>query len=179
MAVGQLILASCLFEIRFINGNTNENAQEHYSYVIGFTYLFIKVFFDTSATILSDAIFKHLSNRYFPFPEQQLYFAVYSFILGLVVLPILSYDDLFVKQRSFFDGYNEGAYVSIVLYAFYGVLISLLLRFSDSMVKMFQALFGVMITIWLDHHFFGSDFGPIRKITFLLVMSSVIIYKMP
>ena len=178
MAVGQLILASCLFEIRFINGNTTENAQEHYSYVIGFTYLFIKVFFDTSATILSDAIFKHLSNRYFPFPEQQLYFAVYSFILGLVVLPILSYDDLFVKQRSFFDGYNEGAYVSIVLYAFYGVLISLLLRFADSMVQN-VSLFGVMITIWFDHQKNGSDFGPIRKITFLLVMSSVIIYKMP
>jgi len=181
MAVGQLILASALFEIRFINGNTGntEHAKERSSYIIGFTYLFIKVFFDTSATILSDAIFKHLSGRYFPFPEQQLYFAVYSFILGLVTLPILSYNDLFVQGRPFFDGYNNGAYVSIVLYAFYGVLISLLLRFADSMVKMFQALFGVMITIWLDHHFFGSDFGPIRKITFLLVMSSIIIYKMP
>ena len=106
-----------------------------------------------------------------------MYFAVYSFILGLVVLPILSYDDLFVKQRSFFDGYNEGAYVSIVLYAFYGVLISLLLRFADSMVKMFQALFGVMITIALDHYFYGGDFGPVRKITFCLVMTSVVLYK--
>eukprot|EP00939_MAST-03C_sp_MAST-3C-sp1_P001559 g1559.t1 len=183
VAVAQLIMASALFEINVVSPHKTTTATTYtppetvYVKFVGLAFLVVKVFFDTSATILSDAIFKYLSARSFPFPEQQLLFAIYSLALGIVVLPLMCWTELVVERRGFFDGYTEGAVVSIFLYSFYGVLISLLLRYADSMVKMFQALFGVMITIALDHHFYGGDFGPVRKITFCIVMSSVVVYK--
>lgn len=181
IAMLQLLVASSLFEIRYVGDLAAGEQSDKFSNdlnVIGLSFLLLKVFFDTAATILQDIIFKHLSGKKFPFPQQQLVFAVYSFLIGIMCLPIFSWDDLFVRGRPFFSGYNQGAVISIFLYAFYGILISLLLRFADSMLKMFQALFGVMITILLDHRFFGSSFGIIRKLSFVLVMSSVMVYKL-
>ena len=68
--------------------------------------------------------------------------------------------------------------MSAMITGFYGVLVSLILRWLSSIVKQLQAIAAVVLTIMLDYFFFGQQIGSIKGIAIFFVLSAVFLYKL-
>jgi drug/metabolite transporter (DMT)-like permease len=203
IAIAQLLLASMLFEADVFAapgrahsaaGTTNTSiapapapaltaaatttgagAQDK-NEIIGIAILLIKCLLDSLAIVWMDKFFKVLSTTGFPYPLQQLYFAVYGLAFGAAIFVYQNYATL--GQRALFEGWNRGAWASAMLTAFYGLLVSIVLRYLDSIIKMIQSLLAVVLTIFFDYLWFGESITGVKIIAILYVLISVFLYKL-
>jgi drug/metabolite transporter (DMT)-like permease len=196
IAIAQLLLASMLFEADVFAapgrapsaaGTTNTSiapaptaaatagAQDK-NEIIGIAILLLKCLLDSLAIVWMDKFFKVLSTTGFPYPLQQLYFAVYGLAFGAALFVYQNYATL--GQRALFEGWNRGAWASAMLTAFYGLLVSIVLRYLDSLVKMLQSLLAVVLTIVFDYLWFGESITGVRIIAIVYVLISVFLYKL-
>jgi drug/metabolite transporter (DMT)-like permease len=58
------------------------------------------------------------------------------------------------------------------------MLTSLVLRYLDSMAKMFQALLAVIFTMLLDAQYNGETLSFTAKISVGIILTSVFLYKL-
>mmetsp|Transcript_413 Transcript_413/g.738 ORF Transcript_413/g.738 Transcript_413/m.738 type:complete len:444 (+) Transcript_413:103-1434(+) len=175
IAVAQLLLAAMLFEAKTIDaGGEGENSGSNE--LLGMLLVLLKCCLDSLAVIWMDKYFKKLSGSGFSYPEQQIVYAVYGFLIGIIVAIIQDDGTLFTQP--IFTGWTTGAYVSASLAALYGVLVSLVLRYLDSMIKMFQSLLSVVVTVMLDRYFFGEQVDVVKAIAISFVLISVFLYKL-
>jgi hypothetical protein len=117
-----------------------------------------------------------LSPSGFPYPLQQLSFAVYGRALGAALFVYQNYATL--GQRALFEGWNRGAMASAMLTGFYGLVVSIVLRYLDSLVKMLQSLLAVVLTILFDYLWVGESITGVGIIAIVYVLISVFLYKL-
>ena len=178
IAVVQLLLASVLFVAIDLLVSGGESVDGGSDDAYGIFLVLLKCVLDSFPGIWMDKYFKDLeSQSNFPYVEQQVFFALWSFAIGVALAAYSDGLTLFLRPSSFFDGYNAGAYVSAVVTASYGMLVSLVLRYLDSMVKQIQALLSVVVTVYLDYYIFGTEIGIAKTATITLILTSVFLYK--
>jgi len=178
IAVLQLSLASILF----VAEDTGKSApagevQDRSNEMVGVMWLLFKCFLDSIAVVWMDKYFKQLDEAGFPYSEQQVVFSVQSLISSVIFVMVYNKQDFF-SGRPLFDGFNDGAWVSALLTAFYGILVSLVLRYLDSMIKQFQALCSVIVTTWCDQIFFGKVVSLVDWVAIMTILISVFLYKL-
>mmetsp|Transcript_15276 Transcript_15276/g.18541 ORF Transcript_15276/g.18541 Transcript_15276/m.18541 type:complete len:430 (-) Transcript_15276:44-1333(-) len=178
VAVLQLLLSSVLFEAESFGASDSSAGETRKSENFGILLLLFKCTLDSLAIIWMDMYFKHLDEKGFPYPQQQVIFAIYSVIVGIVMTIYQNGNEILFSGQSLFHGWNTGASISAFLAAFYGLLISIVLRYLNSMVKMFQSLAAVIVTILFDKLFFGERISAVKSIAVLLVLLSVFLYKL-
>lgn len=195
IAIAQLLLASMLFEADLFSPapvphapSTNVTAiapapaaataasAQYKNESLGIAILLLKCLLDSLSIVWMDKFFKVLSTTGFPYPLQQLYFAVYGLAFGAALFAYQNYGAF--GQRAPFDGWNRGAWASAILTAFYGLLVSIVLRYLDSLVKMLQSLLAVVLTIVFDYLWFGESITGVRIIAISYVLISVFLYKL-
>lgn len=177
IAVFQLCLASILF----VSEDTNKpsapgETEDHSEEMVGVLWLLFKCFLDSVAVIWMDKYFKVLDDSGFPYAEQQVVFSLMSFVSGLFFVLVYNRDD-FMSGRPLFDGFNQSAWASAGITAFYGILVSLVLRYLDSMVKQFQALCSVVVTTVMDQIVFGKVVTLTDWVAIMVILISVFLYK--
>jgi probable UDP-sugar transporter A4 len=177
IAVFQLCLASILFVAEDTSKPPPEGEiTDHSEEMVGILWLLFKCLLDSIAVIWMDKYFKVLDDSGFPYAEQQVIFSLMSFASGLLFVLIYNRND-FMSGRPLFDGFNHAAWVSAAITAFYGILVSLVLRYLDSMIKQFQALCSVVVTTVMDQIVFGKVVTLTDSVAIMVILISVFLYK--
>ena len=179
VAVIQLCLASVLFVADDIKSNDSSVSEDAVvsEQVTGIMWLLLKCLIDALAVIWMDRYFKALDSEGFPYAEQQVVFALFSLMSGIIFFFAYNLKD-FESGRPFLDGFNAGAWWSVIVTALYGILVSLVLRYLDSMVKQFQALLAVVVTTLLDQAVFGKVISLTSWVAIVDILISVFLYKL-
>eukprot|EP00667_Euglena_gracilis_P010584 EG_transcript_10782 len=167
-AILQLLLASVLFVSEALEGSTDAKVSCE-GQLLGLFLLACKIFCDAFAATSQDVLFKRLSEAGVPFSEQQVACALYML---LVSMGTCGYQDgaALLQGGAFFDAYNIWAFLAIVHYAVYGVLVMLFLRYLDCMLKMLESTGSVALTIVWDVAFLGAVVGTVQWIAAALVV---------
>lgn len=171
IAIVQLCLASLLF----VNEDLKP-ASETPTEWLGIYYLLFKCLLDSVAVVWMDKYFKALDDCGFPYVEQQVAFSVLSLVGGAGFVLFNNSSEL-LSGRPLLDGFNEAAWLSVLLTGMYGVLVSLLLKYLDSMVKQFQALASIVVTTLADQYFFGKTINLSSWVAIFVILISVFLYK--
>ena len=172
----QLMLASLLFEADVFESSAEEKDISTSGKIFGIWIVLFKSLLDSLALVYMDYFFKFLSTSGFPYPLQQVYCAVWGLVLGIIFFMVQNNFRPF-QTRGPFDGWTTGAWISAFTTAFYGVLVSLVLRYLDSLIKMLQSLLAVVVTILFDMVYFGQQINIVKFVEICFVLMSIFLYK--
>ncbi|KAK7100677.1 hypothetical protein V1264_023586 [Littorina saxatilis] len=102
--------------------------------------------------------------------------AVFSVILGL--LGVVTNDWQKVQQHGFFQGYNTLTVIIVLQQAFLGLIISLVMKYADNILKGFASALSIIMTSFISYIFL-HDLQP--SCSFLngsiIVMGAVLMYN--
>ena len=178
IAVFQLCLASILFVAEDTSKPVSNNQPvDQADELKGIMWLLFKFFLDSVAVVWMDKYFKTLDESGFPYAEQQVMFSLQSLVAGALFIIVYNRNDFF-GGRPLFDGFNQGAWVSALITGVYGIMVSLVLRYLDSMIKQFQALCGIVVTTLLDEAVFGQVVTLTDWVAICIILISVFLYKL-
>lgn len=66
----------------------------------------------------------------------------------------------------------------MVLFAFYGVLVSLFVKFLDSLAKLIMSLFAVILTTILTVTMFGTTLNADKGFSIAFIVIGAVIFKL-
>jgi len=173
LAVVQLVMASILFET-----NQTASAPGETTQYFGILLLLFKCLLDSLAVIWMDKYFKKLDVQGFPYCQQQIVYSIYGLVVGIMFTVFRDGTTIVNYEGSILGDFTTFAWISAFVTAFYGLLVSLVLRYLNSMIKMIQSLFAVIITVLLDFLIFKEDLSALKVIAMCFVFVSVYLYKL-
>lgn len=104
--------------------------------------------------------------------------AIFGFLLGTVAMLVSDWNQLLVG--GFFQGYNTVTWMVILLQTFGGLVISLAVRYADSILKGFATSISIVLSTLCSYYFLG-DLLPTRNF-FLgagIVITATSLYGIP
>ena len=100
-----------------------------------------------------------------------------SIVISLVTIFIQ--DGSTVREKGFFVGYSPMVWIVVIVQAVGGLIVALVVKYADNVLKTFAASFGIVISCIISAIFF--DFHP--NFAFLvgtaLVVISTVLYSQP
>ena len=81
-----------------------------------------------------------------------------------------------VSELGFFHGYSAHVWVVIVLQAFGGILVALVIKFADNILKGFATSTSILLTSLVSMYFLGSPLSSLFAIGAVLVILAVFMY---
>jgi len=182
-AIFQLLLSALLFESEILEASFATPAAggpppQHSKQLQGVFLIAIKCCFDATAVIFQDKYFKSLEKEFhFPFVQQQVFYGLYSSLMATLVCAALNGSEI-LGGRPFFDQWTQGAVAAVFLFGMYGIFVSLFLRYLDAMLKMFQSMIAVILTMVLTVALFGTHISIVKWMAAAFVLLSSTLYKM-
>lgn len=101
--------------------------------------------------------------------------AFYSCIFGLITLYTTSYDD--IAENGFFHGYNASVWMSIAINGGGGLLVALVLKYADNVLKNFAIALALILTGISSVYFFGTVLNFMFAVGVWVVISSLLLYQ--
>mmetsp|Transcript_91534 Transcript_91534/g.191338 ORF Transcript_91534/g.191338 Transcript_91534/m.191338 type:complete len:418 (+) Transcript_91534:32-1285(+) len=107
--------------------------------------------------------------------ERNLHLALFSLIVGIPsLLPTLQDDGL--SLDAFFKGYTRTVWASIINNAFGGLLIAIVIKYADNIMKNFSATLSIVLTTIVSVFMFGSQINAMSVAGTALVLYAVFLY---
>jgi UDP-sugar transporter A1/2/3 len=101
---------------------------------------------------------------------RSLQLAIFGFVFGLAAVGITDFGD--VQTNGFFQGYNKITLLVVVLQAVGGMLVALVMKYADNILKGFATSISIVLSTILSYYWL-SDFAP--SLSFFLGATVVIV----
>merc|ERR1719450_1507283 len=105
---------------------------------------------------------------------RNLQLAIYSIVIGLMGLYGESKD--FSVQSNFFHGYTTAVWLSILNNAFGGLLVAVVIKYADVILKNFSASLSIILTAIVSASAFGTRISSWFSVGTVLVMYAMFLY---
>ncbi|KAM9323506.1 solute carrier family 35 member A3b [Pholidichthys leucotaenia] len=84
---------------------------------------------------------------------------IFSFVFGFIVMMV--YDSQTLRQSGMFQGYTTVTYTVVVLQALGGLVVAVVIKYADNILKGFAASLSIMVSTIISY-FLLKDFHPTR-----------------
>lgn len=117
---------------------------------------------------------KLLKNSVVSLWTRNLQLALYSIVIGLV--GVYGNDPDFSRRPDFFHGYTTSVWCSILNNAFGGLLVAVVIKYADVILKNFSASLSIVFTAAFSVTFFGSTVNGWFTIGTAMVIYAMFLY---
>merc|ERR1712151_1027036 len=103
--------------------------------------------------------------------------------MGAIYSMLIGFGGLYASEGSralgsgFFDGYNAMVWCAILNNAFGGLLVAVIIKYADNIIKCFGTTVAIVLTVFISSVFFGSSFGQTALLGTSCVIYSVFLYS--
>ena len=105
-------------------------------------------------------------------------FQMYLFCTIVAIALSLAKDGPSFVEKGFFYGYNHTVYFLICFQTLGGLLISLVMKYTDNIIKNFGSAAAILLATIGSHLIFGTQIGGFFAFGTLLVAGSSFLYNM-
>ena len=175
----------CLRLLVFVQGALSPSpsphcpaAQEtHYNYPVGIGAIALACFCSGFAGVYFEKLLKGSgakSEASLWMKNCQMYFFC---TLVAVVLSFLK-DGAGIMERGFFHGYTRTVYFLVCFQTLGGLMISLVMKYTDNIIKNFGSAAAILLATIGSHLIFGTHIGHFFALGTLMVAGSSFLYNM-
>jgi len=158
-------------------GGVSTAAAENNLYGIGL--ILVKVVLVSVGSVYCDWSFKKKAGSHsLGFPEQQLWFSAWMVVFSVLYFFYADFSVVWSGERALFDGFGIKAIVTSILFASYGLLVSLFIKYLDSLTKLIMNLLALLITTALSVHYFGTILLPSQYFSIAFILIGAVFFKM-
>ncbi|XP_039254589.2 CMP-sialic acid transporter-like [Styela clava] len=104
---------------------------------------------------------------------------MYAWTTTAAFLAVITKDLATVREKGFFFAYTPLVWVLLCIGGVNGLLVSLVLKYADNIVKCFAASVSIILSTILSYFIFQYEFGPGFIIGGMIVCSAICIYAIP
>ena len=159
------------------NDNKSEGSEEYAnndkSPLIGFSSVLMAMVLSGLAGVYFEKILKGSADISVWMRNIQL--SLLSIPLGILMSFTEHYDD--IKEKGFFFGYDLFVVYVILINAFGGVLVGVVIKYADMIIKGFSFSISIVLTCLVSIAFFGFEISPQIMIGACFVFGSTFLYS--
>jgi UDP-sugar transporter A1/2/3 len=93
------------------------------------------------------------------------------------IFTVYTYDGKNVNEFGFFYGYNYGVWITISVQSFGGLLVAVVMKYADNILKGFATSIAIILSCILSFYFFDTHISPMFIFGTLVVILSVLFYS--
>mmetsp|Transcript_13296 Transcript_13296/g.19886 ORF Transcript_13296/g.19886 Transcript_13296/m.19886 type:complete len:402 (-) Transcript_13296:118-1323(-) len=140
---------------------------------IGFSaiYVFIQAGLSAVASVLNEALLK----QPVPINEQNTYLYTFSFLASLLWLGI-EHPEMILDPTLIFNGWDFSVFCIALLAALIGMLVTLILKYSNVIVKVYAQAFHAPLEITIAHFTIHTPLGYMAIVSSAIIAASSIWY---
>jgi UDP-sugar transporter A1/2/3 len=98
------------------------------------------------------------------------------FSIFLCAIPLITSDKQAISAHGFLQGYNMWAWASVFLQAFGGLLVAVVVKYADNILKGFATSVAIILSCLISVYLFGFQISILFCAGAILVIVSVYVY---
>lgn len=152
-------------------------AETHYNYPVGISAIALACFCSGFAGVYFEKLLKGSGAK----SEASLWmknFQMYFFCTIVALILCMMKDGPNIAQKGFFFGYNHVVYFLVCFQMLGGLMISLVMKYTDNIIKNFGSAAAILLATIGSHVIFGTEIGSFFALGTLLVAGSSFLYNM-
>lgn len=118
---------------------------------------------------------KMFKDAKFSLWSRNVWLATYSIIAG--VIGIVFKKPSLLLPANFFHGYSVWAFLAVALLAMGGLIIAMVLKYADNILKAFGNSASILVSSWISVYLFGFKITTNFLIGCALVMIAIVMYS--
>ena len=150
----------------------NAKATSSGSITLGLVAVVIACTTSGFAGVFMEKMFKDVK---FSLWSRNVWLATYSIIAG--VLGLVFKKPSLLLPSNFFHGYSIWAFVAVALLAMGGLIIAMVLKYADNILKAFGNSASILVSSWISVYLFGFKITTNFLIGCALVMIAIVLYS--
>ena len=167
----------CCVHLSLVSKYLSPIADAHYNYPVGISAIALACFCSGFAGVYFEKLLKGSGAK----SEASLWmknFQMYFFCTIVAICLMLLKDGSGIVEHGFFHGYNRTVYFLVCFQSLGGLLISLVMKYTDNIIKNFGSAAAVLLAAAGSHVIFGTHIGHMFALGTLLVAGSSFLYNM-
>lgn len=156
---------------------TTSAADAHYNYPVGIGAIALACFCSGFAGVYFEKLLKGSGAK----SEASLWmknFQMYFFCTIVAICLMAFKDGPGIVEHGFFHGYNSTVYFLVCFQSLGGLLISLVMKYTDNIIKNFGSAAAVLLAAAGSNVIFGTHIGHMFALGTVLVAGSSFLYNM-
>lgn len=118
---------------------------------------------------------KILKNSKVSIWVRNIQLGLFGTIFALITVYTTDYD--VIKTKGFFFGYNALVWCNIIVQAFGGLLVAVVIKYADNILKGFATSIAIIVSCILSAYFFNTVIDMVFAFGTILVVVSVVLYS--
>ena len=118
---------------------------------------------------------KMFKDSKFSLWSRNVWLAIFSILVGVV--GIIFKDPKLLIPSNFFHGYSFWAYLAVCLLAIGGLIIAMVLKYADNILKAFGNSASILVSSWISVYLFGFKITYYFLAGCALVMIAIVLYS--
>jgi len=175
IAVIELTLAALLYKIDVF---TEMISGGGHSDTTGIVLILLKVLLASIASVWCDWSFKRKGPGCLTFPQQQIYFCGWMEIIAILNFMYNDGGRYMRGEVALFDGWSFYPVLALVVFASYGMLVSLFVKYLDSLTKLIMNLMAIILTATLSVHYFATEINGVQYFSIFFIILAAIVFKL-
>mmetsp|Transcript_8250 Transcript_8250/g.13355 ORF Transcript_8250/g.13355 Transcript_8250/m.13355 type:complete len:336 (-) Transcript_8250:45-1052(-) len=173
------IFALCLLMVgvalvQLSNSDTKKKDSASNNQVLGLTCVLLACCSSGFAGVYTEKILKQ--GRPVSLYVRNIQLALFGIIIGL--FGVYTKDYTKIQQGGFFQGYNKVVYFVVLLQAGGGLMIAVVMKYADNILKGFATSISIILSSYLSSVFFGFTITGMFLFGATLVIGAVFLYGM-
>jgi len=163
--------------VQFSSGDSSSKKSENsmYDKIIGVTTIFICSILSGLSGVYFEKILK--KNKV-PLWVRNVQLSLLSIITGYLV-SVLFLDGEVVREKGFFSGYTRWTVLVIILQAFGGILVSVVVKYADNIVKGYATSISIILSCIISHFIFDFSISLVFIVGLTFVIAATFLYGKP
>ena len=155
--------------------HASQLGEKHYNYPVGIACIALACFCSGFAGVYFEKLLKGSGAK----SEASLWmknFQMYFFCTIVAICLCMVKDGAGIAEHGFFYGYNRTVYFLCCFQSLGGLMISLVMKYTDNIIKNFGSAAAILLATIGSHVIFDTHIGNFFALGTLLVASSTYLY---
>lgn len=166
-----IILGAGVVLVQF-DPNAKSNGSSGNNLFLGLVSVVIACCTSGFAGVFMEKMFK---DSKFSLWSRNVWLAIFSIMVGLV--GIIFKDYTLFNPVHFFHGYTIWAFTAVCLLAIGGLIIAMVLKYADNILKAFGNSASILVSSWISVYLFNFKITPYFLAGCALVMIAIVLYS--
>lgn len=166
-----IILGAGVVLVQF-DPNAKSNGSSGNNLFLGLVSVVIACCTSGFAGVFMEKMFK---DSKFSLWSRNVWLAIFSIMVGLV--GIIFKDYTLLNPVHFFHGYTIWAFTAVCLLAIGGLIIAMVLKYADNILKAFGNSASILVSSWISVYLFNFKITPYFLAGCALVMIAIVLYS--